>query len=849
MEAVSSPMVAAVKLPVLNLGEFELWKIRIEQYFLMTDYALWEVIVNGDSPPLKRTVDGVKKTYPPTTVEEKLGRKNELKARGTLLMALPNEHQLKFNTYKCAKTLMEAIEKRFRGNKESKKSQKTLLKQSLEGLDQTYDRLQKLISQLEILGETISHEDMNLNSNQAHGSNSAKTNSMSDAVIYSFFANQSNSPQLDNEDLQQIDVDDLEEMDLKWQMCYAAMRARRFLIRVQAPLEGIRNLRKPVWRNVTSGNKWTKALVAAKIGLGMTGSRLKKAGRVSGEASVRVVVRGDGSEVVGGVLRIIEESWWGLGGVGSGAGVVGGVGEVGSGCRGGRLGGGGRWMALGKSGVAYVVFGRGQSTALNYWKKESILTVDALGTWMRNKAFVIKPTNMTPDDFLLGRKLALSFMRPFGCHVIVLNTIDHLGKFDGKDDEGFFVGYSTNSKAFRVFNSRTRIVEENLHVKFSEEIPNIVANGPNWLFDIDILTKSMNYEPVVAENQSNGIADTKACENAGKARVETVPGKDYILLPPLTQDPPFSSSSKDSLDAGFKPSGEEEKKDVEHLENEEYSTVNTASIEDNVVDENIIYECVDDPNMPNLEEIFYSDDDEDVDAEADMTNLDTHIFVSPTPTTRIHKDHPLEQIIKDIHSAPQTRRMTKSVTDHVDLPYGKRAIGTKWIYRNNKDEIGLKQLFYLAYAIQRLYRVSARCEEVMQKENMIFISQDKYMDEILKKFVFSIMRIASTPMEISKPLLKDVEVEDVDVHLYRSMIRSLMYLISSRPDIMFDVYACARFQVTPKVLHLHAVKRIFRYLKGQPKLVLWYHKDSLFDLEAYSDSDYAGTSLDMKSTT
>ncbi|GJU94945.1 hypothetical protein Tco_1319701 [Tanacetum coccineum] len=112
MEAVSSPMVAAAKLPVLNPGEFELWKMRIEQYFLMTDYALWEVIVNGDSPPPKRTVDGVEQTYPPTTAEEKLARKNELKARGTLLMALPNEHQLKFNTYKCAKTLMEAIEKR-----------------------------------------------------------------------------------------------------------------------------------------------------------------------------------------------------------------------------------------------------------------------------------------------------------------------------------------------------------------------------------------------------------------------------------------------------------------------------------------------------------------------------------------------------------------------------------------------------------------------------------------------------------------------------------------------------------------------------------------------------------------
>ncbi|GJX11641.1 putative ribonuclease H-like domain-containing protein [Tanacetum coccineum] len=140
--------------------------------------------------------------------------------------------------------------------------------------------------------------------------------------------------------------------------------------------------------------------------------------------------------------------------------------------------------------------------------------------------------------------------------------------------------------------------------------------------------------------------------------------------------------------------------------------------------------------------------------------------------------------------------------------------------------------------------------QVTQKDDGIFISQDKYMDKILKKFGFSTVKTASTLMETTKLLLKDAEAEDVDVHLYRSMIGSLMYLTSSRPDIMFVVCACARFQVTPKVLHLHAVKIIFRYLKGQPKLGLWYPKDSPFDLEAYSDSDYAGASLeDRKSTT
>nr|GEY17571.1 ribonuclease H-like domain-containing protein [Tanacetum cinerariifolium] len=175
-----SPLVAVVALVRIK----GLQEVTTAQIMLF-----WEVIFNGDSPSLTRFVKGVETPCPPTTVDEKLARKNKLKARGTLLMALPNEHQLKFNSYKNAKSLMKAIEKRFGGNKESKKVQKTLLKQQYEnfngtrseGLDQIYD-------------------------------------SLNDAVIYSFFASQSNSLQLDNEDLKKIDLDDLEEMDLKWQM-------------------------------------------------------------------------------------------------------------------------------------------------------------------------------------------------------------------------------------------------------------------------------------------------------------------------------------------------------------------------------------------------------------------------------------------------------------------------------------------------------------------------------------------------------------------------------------------------------------------------------------------------------
>nr|GEV88687.1 hypothetical protein [Tanacetum cinerariifolium] len=139
--------------------------------------------------------------------------------------------------------------------------------------------------------------------------------------------------------------------------------------------------------------------------------------------------------------------------------------------------------------------------------------------------------------------------------------------------------------------------------------------------------------------------------------------------------------------------------------------------------------------------------------------------------------------------------------------------------------------------------------QVKQKQDGIFISQDKYVAEILRKFGLTDGKLASTPIDTEKPLLKDPDGEDADVYTYISMIGSLMYLTSLRPDIMFAVCICARFQVTPKASHLHAIKRTFRYLKGKLHLGLWYPKDLPFNLVAYSDSDYAGASLVKKSTT
>ncbi|GJT26899.1 putative ribonuclease H-like domain-containing protein [Tanacetum coccineum] len=538
--------------------------------------------------------------------------------------------------------------------------------------------------------------------------------------------------------------------------------------------------------------------------------------------------------------------------------------------------------------------------------------------YVQNRVLVVKPHNKTPYELFRGRTPALSFMRPFGCHVTILNTLDYLGKFDGKSDEELFVGYLMNSKAFRVYNIRTRKVEENLHIRFLEDKPIIAGDGPKWLFDIDVLTKSTNYVPVVAGTNSNDLADGSL----------------------------FDSSSKNASNDEPQPFSDAGKKDDEGVNKES---------------------GIDDQERPAN----------------NMNNITTTYLVPFTPNTRIHKDHSLDHVIGDVQSGVQTRRMTKTTNEQgfisdvyegkthedlhtclfacfisqeepkkvwtlVDLLSGKRAIGTKWVYRNKKDERGIvirnqarliaqcytqeegidcDEVFapvarieairlFLAYASFKdfvVYQMDVKSAFLYDKiEEEVYVCQPpgfkdpEFLDIVYKveKTLYGLHQapracvksdillvqvyvndiiFGSTKKELCTEFEKlmhkkfqmismgeltfflglqmiqkdedfhqsrqDENAEDVDVHLYRSMIGSLMYLTSSRSDIMFVVCACARFQVTPKVSHLHVVKRIFRYLKGQPKLGLWYPKDSPFDLEAYTDSDYAGASLDRKSTT
>nr|GEU35743.1 ribonuclease H-like domain-containing protein [Tanacetum cinerariifolium] len=409
--------------------------------------------------------------------------------------------------------------------------------------------------------------------------------------------------------------------------------------------------------------------------------------------------------------------------------------------------------------------------------------------YVQNRVLVVKPHNKTPYEHFHGRTPTLSFMRSFGCPVTILNTIDHLEKFNGKANEGFFVGYSLNSKDFRVFNSRTRIVEENLHIRFSENTPNAVGSRPDWLFDIDALTRTMNYEPIVAGTQSNGFASTKASDNA---------------------------YPKSSNDDGSKPSSDDGKnvdEDPRKEHNEFLFDLNMAALEDVII-------------------FNFSSDDEDNVAVSDMNNLDTTIQIEE----EVYVCQPIG--FKDPDFLDRVYKVKKHCMDYIKLL-----------------ELGMKPCQHMCWTMD--FKEEKLTSPYSSKDTKVIFCWSKSMWMISslvqqgRSYAMNLREVknASTLMGTQKPLLKDEDGEYVDVHMYRSMIGSLMYLTSSRPDIMFAVCACARYQVNPYVSHLYAVKSIFRYLKGQPKLGLWYPRDSPFDFVAYTDSDYARASLDRKSTT
>nr|GEU72812.1 putative ribonuclease H-like domain-containing protein [Tanacetum cinerariifolium] len=994
---------------------------------------------NGNSfKPIPRTTanaDGTStSTIPdPFTTEEKAQKKNDVKARSMLLMALPNEHPLTFKQYTNAKTFFEAIQARFCGNDATKKTQKTLMNTPV--------------------STTSTHDN---------------TANLSDATVYAFLANQPNGSQLVHEDLEQIHDDDLEEMDLKWQLALLSVRARRYFQRTgkKITINGsdivgydktkvecfschkmrhfVREFRSPrnqqnMPRNQDSSRKTMNVEdTSSKAMVPIDGAGFDWSYMADDEAPTNMALMDflDSEEFAptavltkSGIVPIstARQSFSRAAAPVSAARPINTVAPkplvnvVKT-----------RQNALQKSHslsrrhfyqqttlknknlnnkintakVNFVNTAKGNKVA-SVVGKQGINAVKSSACWVwRPKIKVQDHVSKNSGSYICDPQDALKDQGYFdsGCSKHLTRNISNLADF--KEHDGGYVAFGGGAKGGKITSKgtiRTRKLDFK-DVYFVKELqfnlfsisqmcdkknsvlftdieyfvmsPNfkladeshVLLKVPrkNNMYSFDmkkivsqkdltcLFAKATNDESMlwhrrlghinfkninklVKDNLVRGLPSKRfennqtyvAClkgkqhkvslkskiQNSisqplfmlhmhlfGPTFVSSIMHKKYCLV--ITDDFSrftwvFFLATKDETSRILKnfitgienlvdkkekiircDNGTEFKNRVlnefckEKGIKRDYSVART--LQQNKVAERRNITLIEalttsayadylslnycsptyadypsDPLMPDLEDTEIFDDaydDRDEGAEADYNNLEIVISVSPIPFTRIYKDHPQEQIIGEME--PKKTLM--------DLPHRKRAIGTKWVFRNKRDQRRI-----IVRNKSRLVAQGHRQEEGIDYDE-VYVSQPpgfmdlEFPDRVYKveKALYGLyqapracVKSASTPMETHKPLSKDANGTNVDVHLYRSMIGLLMYLISSKPDIMFAVCACLRFQVQPKVSHMHAVKRIFRYLKGQPTLGLWYPKYSPLELIAYSDSDYTGVSLDRKSTT
>nr|GEV01925.1 retrovirus-related Pol polyprotein from transposon TNT 1-94 [Tanacetum cinerariifolium] len=857
--------VSALKLPVLKTEEYDLWTMRMEQYLTFTDHAIWEVIVNDDSD--------------------------------TAVTSASAED---------AKSLWEAIKNRFGGNKESKKMQKTILKQnyekfaasSQEGLDKTYDRFQKLISQIEIHASTVLYAD---------------------DVMFSFFSNQSNAPLLDNEDLEHIDTDDLEEMDLKWKVAMLTMRVKshkndgddnqindRFKKgegyhavpppytgnymppRVDLSFAGLDTsvFKSKVSETITSVPKIeTNASKTNSEDENMfKPSEVKKIVKPSLEKTEFVnamnttVENENKAKNLGSSVKVL----WGkitgpkkIGPVWDNTARVNHQNKL-------------THPHLKRNVVSAAVLTNFRQVPVNAAKQSSHRAAASVSAARRVNTVASKPNvnNALPTTYSYFKahspgnpQYALHDQGIFdsGCSRHMTGNKSYLTNY--QEIDGGFVAFGGNAKG-----------------------------GPK-ISEYEVADDARKKSTKVPK-KDNGVQDPAKEEEAantnGTNRLNTVSSPVNAVSSSFTTvDPRRERTQRNEFESMFGQDKDANSKRMFTRVSVARSTYVNLGRSIHVNDATLPNaDLPTDPLMPDLEDT------------ADLQ--DTEVFSGTY-------DDEVEGVVADFNNLKLT---TVKVWRLVDLPKGKHAIGTKWVYRNKKDEGGIvvrnktrlvaqghtqeevinyDEVFapvatieairlFLAYAsfmgfivyqmdvksaflygtiekevyvcqplgfedphfLNKVYKVEKSLYGLHQAPRAWYDTFFTYLLEnrlrrwIIDKILFikkDKVKTASTPIETNKALLKDEEAKDVDVHLYRSMIGSLMYLTASRPDIMFAICDCARFQVTPKVSHLHAVKRIFRYLKGQPKLRLWYPRDSPIDLEAFLDSDYAGASLDRKSTT
>nr|GEX74134.1 putative ribonuclease H-like domain-containing protein [Tanacetum cinerariifolium] len=412
--------------------------------------------------------------------------------------------------------------------------------------------------------------------------------------------------------------------------------------------------------------------------------------------------------------------------------------------------------------------------------------------YVLNRVSITNPHNKIPYALLTGKIPAVNHFKPFGCHVTILNTNDHLGKFDGKADEGYLIGYSTSTQGNTTTSAGTQDAGSDSDC---DEQVIIIPSYPSHSI------------------QGTQPIDTPGVEDVLPSCIPVSTG----LVPVPTGSLPIATGSVPVL-AG----------DTTVPTND--VPVHTSNTIDSMFDDKPTtrFPCPSDLGNHNPLLGIFSSSSYDDEFDTALNNINSFVQVSPVPTKRIHTIHPQSLIIGDPTSVVQTRNMVKqNPTGSIDK--------TMFLKKTNR-EIILVQVYVdgiifgstkkeLCDEFEALmkgeFQMSAMGEltfflglQVQQRPDGIFIHQEKYVQDILHKFDLGNVRTATTPYEALKLKSKSKSDSPINVHLYRSMI----------------------------------VKKIFKYLKGQPKLGLWYPKESPLVLEAYSDSDYVGANSDRKST-
>nr|GEX15836.1 hypothetical protein [Tanacetum cinerariifolium] len=948
-------------------GDYEMWRLRIEQYFHIQDYAQWDVIENGL-----------------VTSEEKAQKNNDTKARSMLLMALSNEHLMTFNQYKDAKTLFAAIETRFGRNDATSKTQKTLLKQlyenfstpSTESLDSIFNRLQKIVSQnksdldtmsiddlynnfktveQEVKGKEIGSLSRDLSSNSWSCSTASTQSStasiqvitanISDVTVYAFLSNQSYGSQLSYmaEDevptnMAVIDFLDSEEFQ---QSEFGSYGPKSCKIESKNSSEKSPNELK---ESTKVKESFDVPLVKKLVSEDKKPVKYAEMYKSQGPRGNQRMTLLD--------FRVVDSSL--------------------------------------KHYVLFRCFVCGSfdhvQANCNYHQRERVVSRNNF-TRVNSNNYTIKThlnalRNMAPRAVLMKTglrppktarpvntahpKTIVHYARPMSCFSkSAQSTVKRPYQQRTSLTNKSFSQTANTARPKPVNTARPRPVNTFRPRPVNTARPNstvVNASMVNKVNDVKASTSTKDETSGILKKfitkienlvdkkvKQNGVAERRIWILIEAARImladSKLPTTFWVEAVTTACYNATNDELQSSCDAGNKDDSGV-KKDSGINAHESLQTllmipiVSTAS--------------------PEATHADFLDDK----PKGDMSNINTTYQVPSTSNTRIHKDHSLDLVIGDVQLGVITRNMTKTTHEQgfistvyeekthedlntclfacflsqiepirvakaltnpawveamqeellqfklqkvwilVDLPKGKKAIGTKWVFRNKKDKRGImiknkaklvpqgytqeegidydkvfahvarieairfedpdhldkvykvvKVLYGLHQALKAWYETLAKyllsngfhrgkIDQILfiKRQNKDILFVQVYVDDLS-------LALPRRSLDTEKPLVKDADGDDIDVHLYRSMIGSLMYLTASRPDIMFTVCVCAKFQVTPKVSHLHAVKRIFRYLKGHFKFSLWYPRDSLFELVAYTDSDYAGASLDRKSTT